>query len=126
MIDSLANQFMKANDALIIEQNRRKMELSGRFDAEEICKYILSQIEDYQKNLSNDEEIGLKLANFGEASEIHIRNINYKNPNIIEFYGKNLNGDDCKLIQHISQLNFLIISLKPIEIEPYRIGFTID
>jgi len=126
MINSLSYQHMIANQSLAIEKNKREMKLAGRFDAEEIYNYIINQINDYELSLSENEEIGVKLANFGEASEIHIRNINYNNPNIIEFSGKTLNGDNCKLIQHVSQLNFLIVSLKPIEEKPYRIGFLVE
>lgn len=106
-------------DGIRETQDRR----AGRLDAEDVFKHLMEQVRRFQAQLTDSEEIGLRLANFGEAAQIHIRAIGYKNPNLIEFYG--LNPDDHKvtLIQHISQLNFLLIAVKPIEEKPFRIGF---
>lgn len=109
------------------EINRREAEyearLAGRYDAEDICEYLEERVKKFQSSLSEDKELGLKLANFGEASQINIRSIGYKNPNLIEFNGINSDGHEVTLIQHVSQLSFQIIAVKPIEDKPYRIGY---
>ena len=96
---------------------------AGRHDAEIIFKHLMDRVAHFQNSLGNSEELGIGLANFGKAAEFHIRSITYKNPNLIEFSGIDLDGRSITLIQHISQLNFLLTALKPIEEKAYRIGF---
>lgn len=122
----LAN--IKSSESVITNtfkrQAQHRAQLAGRYDASELFKYLIERVEGYQKGLDDDEEIGLKLANFGIASEIHIRTISYQNPNLIEFTGVDSSNNEVTLIQHISQLNFLLVALKPVKKEAYRIGFT--
>lgn len=83
----------------------------------------MQRVRAFQAALDEDQEIGLQLANFGLPAQIHIRSISYRNPNLIEFHGVNADDHEVTLVQHISQLNFLLIAVKPIEETPYRIGF---
>jgi len=109
---------------LIRSQARRENELAGRYDAENTWEYLNSRIQEFQETLGENEEIGVQLANYGKAAEIHIRSIGFQNPNLIEFTGLDYDGNDVTLIQHMSQLNFLLVAVKPIEEKPFRIGFT--
>lgn len=104
-----------------VQENTKR--LAGRYDAGDIFNHLMRQVKIFQSRLDEGEEIGLKLANFGEAAQIHIRSIGYKDPNLIEFHGLHPDGHEVTLIQHISQLNFLLIAVKPIDAEPYRVGF---
>jgi len=101
----------------------REAENAGRYDAELIFTHLMRRVEAFQSGLNDIEELGLQLANFGLAAQIHIRSIGYKNPNLIEFSGVDATGNEVTLVQHISQLNFMLIALKSIEEKPYRIGF---
>lgn len=96
---------------------------AGRHDAEIIFQHLVDKVSHFQNSLNDSEELGIGLANFGKAAEFHIRSISYKNPNLIEFSGVDIDGRSITLIQHISQLNFLLTALKPIEEKAYRIGF---
>lgn len=102
------------------EQTKR---LAGRLDAEEVCENLLARVRSFEAGLTDKEEIGVRLANFGEAAQIHIREIAHQNPNLIEFHGINADGHNVVLVQHISQLNFLLIAVKPVLENAYRIGF---
>lgn len=102
---------------------RRQDELAGKFDAGDIFSYLKRRVLSFQHSLSNEEETGIQLANFGIAAEIHIRSIGYKNPNLIEFSGLDPQGQAVTLVQHISQLNFMLVAVKPFKEEPFRIGF---
>jgi len=104
-------------------EHERQAEISGRYDASQIFQHLMRRVQEFQSSLSDKEEIGLQIANFGLAAQIHIRSIGYKNPNLIEFHGVNADEHEVTLVQHISQLNFMLIAVKPIEDEPYRIGF---
>ena len=92
--------------------------------AEEVFNHLLARVKDYQANLPDHHELGIQLANFGGERALHVRGMGFKNPNIIEFYGL-LDGDkQVTVVQHVSQLNFLLVAVPPVaEQEPYRIGF---
>lgn len=119
----IANKMAQINE--MHELQRKNAErLAGRYDAAEIFKHLQRRIKHFQSTLPVDKEIGLQLANFGIAAEIHIRQIGYRDPNIVEFAGIISDGQEVLLVQHISQLNFLMIAVSPPkEEEAYRIGF---
>ena len=105
------------------DERDRQARNSGRYDAEDIFQHLMNRVNEFENDLDDSHEIGLQLANFGVAAQIHIRSIGYRNPNLIEFHGVNADEHEVTLVQHISQLNFLLIAVKPIEETPYRIGF---
>lgn len=102
---------------------KRQEQLAGRHDAKEIYDHLVCRVRSFQHNLGDDEEIGLQLANFGLAAQLHIRSIGFQNPNLIEFHGLDPDKNEVTLVQHISQLSFMLIAVKPFKDEPYRIGF---
>ena len=95
--------------------------------AEEVFNHLLLRVKDFQSTLPEDYELGMRLGNFGGDSAVHVRGMGYRNPNIIEFYGL-LDGDkQVAVVQHVSQLNFMLLAVPPVaEQEPYRIGFGAD
>lgn len=72
---------------------------------------IIEQIHDFEEDLDDDHEIALKLASFGTSVTMIVTSIGYQNPDMLYFYGF-VNGKDAQLIQHVSQLNFLITSVE--------------
>lgn len=99
-------------------------QLAGRYDARSVYEYLVERARIFETGLRSDQELGLKLANFGVAETLHVREIGFKNPNLIEFTGVLLGGEDATLVQHISQLSFLMIAVNPLEeTEPFRMGF---
>lgn len=101
----------------------RQETLAGRHDAAEIFQHLIQRLKEFQASLGPNQEVGIQLANFGLAAQLHIRSIAYKNPNLIEFIGIFAQDQEAVLIQHITQLNFMLIAVKPFEEKPYRIGF---
>lgn len=89
-------------------------------------KLIMKQIEKFQEQLNPDEEVVLLLASFGQTIRLYVTDISYANPSLIFFYGYiEGKGVEAQLIQHVSQLNFLITSDKKIDDSKpaRRIGF---
>lgn len=72
---------------------------------------ILEQIHDFETSLDDDHEIALHLASFGTSVTMIVTNIGYQNPDILYFHGL-INGKKSQLIQHASQLNFLLTSVE--------------
>ena len=85
---------------------------------------IIMYIQNFEKQLDNDHEVGLGLAG-GNTGVIRIEGLGYYDPDIVTYYGVNEGGAKTQLIQHISQLNVtLVASPKHIDQpEPTRIGF---
>ncbi|RBW43379.1 hypothetical protein DS901_10505 [Loktanella sp. D2R18] len=85
---------------------------------------IIMYIQNFEKQLDNDHEIGVSLAG-GLTGVIKIEGLGYYDPDIVTYYGVNDEGAKTQLIQHVSQLNVtLIASPKNIDQpEPNRIGF---
>jgi hypothetical protein len=85
---------------------------------------IIMYIQNFEKQLDNDHEVGLGLAG-GNTGVIRIEGLGYYDPDIVTYYGVNEGGAKTQLIQHVSQLNVtLVASPKHIDQpEPKRIGF---
>ncbi|MDX8352807.1 DUF6173 family protein [Cognatiyoonia sp. IB215182] len=85
---------------------------------------IIMYIQNFEKQLDNDHEVGMGLAG-GEAGVIRIEGLGYFDPDIVTYYGINGAGAKTQLIQHVSQMNVtLVASPKHIDQpEANRIGF---
>ncbi|HYF23566.1 MAG TPA: DUF6173 family protein [Caulobacteraceae bacterium] len=82
-------------------------------------------IEDYEKSLSPEEEIGARLVGAPGDQTFHIQDLGFWGPDLILFYGKNQHGRPVRLIQHYEHLNVLLTSLPREKDEPRRIGFVL-
>lgn len=84
-----------------------------------IKKYIL----EFQVGLDQEHDIALLLTNFGQSILMEVTEIGYEESVLLVFRGY-VNGKMSTLIQHISQLNFLITSISKDPDQPKRkIGF---
>jgi hypothetical protein len=77
--------------------------------ASEFARRMFDRIQKYDAELDTAYAVGLRLANFGQTVIIHIENIGYSNPSLISFIGKTDVGDPVELIQHVSQINLLLM-----------------
>lgn len=95
--------------------------------AEYKFEILRAEIEEFQKKLSDEYDVAIALASFGSNTVMTVTEIGYCNPDILFFYG-NVDGNEVQLIQHMSQLNFMLMAVKKEddEKEPNRIGFHIE
>lgn len=86
---------------------------------------IMEEVGEFEKDLDDEHEIALKLASFGSSVTMCVTSIGYQNPDMLYFFGY-VNGKEAQLIQHASQLNFLITSVERADkTKPARrIGFS--
>jgi hypothetical protein len=84
---------------------------------------LVECINSLEKGFDDEHEIGARLVSFGSSVTFHLQDMSYYDPNIINFYGKNERGEELQLIQHVSQLSVMLITLKKQNEEPARIGF---
>ena len=115
------------NSVLQSDKHEPPFDLSDPYLAEWKYKKIMEQIKTFESTLDNNHEIGICLASFGSTIKMAVHEIGYQNPDILYFYGK-IDNQDAELIQHISQLNFLLLSVKrpDCSVPPRRIGFIAD
>ena len=115
-IDSMMTSLKPQKSDLLANQNH----------ASEFYKRLVSMINDFNKSLDSENEVGMQICNFGQKITVYIKDISYWNPSLIIFTGIDLDsGNQVQLIQHVSQLNILLVKLpKKNKEEPKRpIGF---
>lgn len=93
--------------------------------ASKFYKTIIDRINKFEGQLDDQHEIGIKLVTFGQSITISVTEIGYSNPSIIIFRGLTENNEQIELIQHVTQLSFLLLTMKRIntDIPKRKIGF---
>ncbi len=84
---------------------------------------IANQINDFEKDLSDEEEIGLRLVATPDASVMHIVDIGYWGPDMLIYHGENEHGKPMQLLQHYTQMSILLTAVPKAEEKARRIGF---
>jgi hypothetical protein len=88
-----------------------------------VFKSLVNYIKEFEGELDDNHEVGANLVTFGQSIQIHVQKVSYAAPFLITFQGVDNEGRVLQLIQHVSQLSFLLIAVKKLEDKPYRIGF---
>ncbi|MED1478217.1 DUF6173 family protein [Bacillus pseudomycoides] len=93
--------------------------------ASEFYKRLVEMINEFDKDLDLEHEVGMRLVSYGQTVQFHIENLGYYNPSLIRFYGSMEDGSRVELIQHVSQISFLLIAVKRLNPEEPKkpIGF---
>lgn len=85
-----------------------------------IKRYIL----EFQATLDDEHDVGVLLTNFGSSVLMQVTQIGYERSVLMVFKGY-VDGRMATLIQHVSQLNFLLTTVPKEPDVPHRtIGFT--
>jgi hypothetical protein len=84
---------------------------------------IYEEIADFEASLDDDHEMGMSIVGGPAGVCLHVRKIYRYGPDKLVFDGINSDGSPLRLMQHLSQLNFLMISAKKIGDTAVRIGF---
>ncbi|WP_410824351.1 DUF6173 family protein [Methylobacterium oryzisoli] len=114
----MSNQFIKPEVPL-----GAMLPTSTTNPAKWMYERLVNSIIDFEKDLDPTVELGLRLVNFGSSETISIEDVGYWGPDLVIFYGKNNSGRPVELIQHITQVNVLLVAVPIIGPEPRRIGF---
>ena len=105
-------------------EKNRILDLRNPHLADVIYENLMEEIIDFQNDLDENHEVGVLLASFGSSVLMNVTELGYQNPDMLYFYGY-VNGNEARLIQHVSQLNFLLMSVeREDKTQPaQRIGF---
>jgi len=88
-----------------------------------IAASIRKYVQEFEAGLDADHEVGVRLVSFGNIVTFHAEQIAFAKPHLVTFIGVTPEGDRVQLIQHISQLSFLLRSFPKTGPQPRRIGF---
>lgn len=93
--------------------------------AEIVAENIYKELLNYQASLPDTEDVAMSIVQFNESTTILVDSIGYIGYNLIRFLGTDNLGKPLELIQHVSQLNFLLMVVPKPEKEPEKrkIGF---
>lgn len=117
----------RSSKALAKLQNAIAAEAESK-TARGLVKHIASEIQQFEASLDKDHEVGMRLVTFGQTVVIHVHAVGYIQPNLVLFVGLTDDKKPVKLIQHQSQLSFLLMALPRLDPEsPKRpIGFVTE
>lgn len=101
-------------------QNNGEEKSEARWAYERLILYI----QNFEKQLNADQEVAMGFTG-SDAGVMRIEGLGYFDPDIVTFFGSTESGTRTQLIQHVTQLNVMLMALpKPTEqAEPARIGF---
>lgn len=101
--------------------------ISARLTPPNMAEYavdaIYKEISDFESSLDEDHEMGMSIVGGPAGVCLHVREIYRYGTDKLVFDGVNSDGSPLRLMQHLSQLNFLMISAKKIGQTAARIGF---
>lgn len=90
----------------------------------EVFNELQAFIKEFEATLNPDEEVGAKLTSFGKEVTIHVRTITAATPCMLKFDGHiDGTGARVQLIQHVTQLNVLLLALPVKQDEKRPVGF---
>ncbi|PLS23287.1 DUF6173 family protein [Neptunicoccus cionae] len=93
-------------------------------EAEWAYERIVMYIQKFEETLDSDQEVGMGFVG-GDVGTLRIQGMGFFAPDLITFYGAAPNGSKTQLVQHVSQLNVMLVAApkEDEQAEPQRIGF---
>lgn len=98
-----------------IEKMQERMARAKQYEngyANIFYEQLVKEINRFDSGLNQEEEVGARLISYGNTIQFHIIDIEYQNPYLIYFYGELEDGSPIQLVQHVSQISFVLIAMK--------------
>lgn len=87
-------------------------EINQPYTAKNIFHELIDRIQKFESELDEEYEVGMQLVSFGNTTQFSVSSLGYTDPSIIWFAGLLDDGSHVELVQHVSQISFLMIALK--------------
>lgn len=103
-------------------------EINQPYTAKNIFQQLVERIRRFENSLDQEHEVGIQLVSFGQSIQFSVLQIGYMDPSIIWFEGLLPDESPVELVQHISEISFLMMALQRQNSEKpkYQIGFSQD
>lgn len=88
------------------------LQINEPYTAKAIFRKLVGQIQHFEASLNEEYEVGIKLVSFGQSVQFSVISLGYIDPNLIWFNGLLPDGSNVELLQHISQISFLMMAVK--------------
>lgn len=92
--------------------NRMVSSMRNPNSADEFYHRLIRWVNDFHRDLGDEYEVGGQLVAFGRDVTFSFTDIGYWNPSLISFKGITADGDPVELVQHVTQINVLLIRKK--------------
>ena len=98
--------------------------VAAKSPAEWAYERLILYIQNFEESLDADHEVAMGFVG-GDAGILMIEGMGFFDPDMITFYGQDLEGAKTQLIQHVSQLSVTLRAMPKVseEAAPRRIGF---
>ncbi len=116
---------VRAQVAQIVRAEHQTNEARFGF-ASTMYEALAKVIGEFQKELTEDQEVGACLTSFGQQITITVTSVGYQNPHLMVFYGITPDGKDVQLLQHASQVNLMLVPVAAKSQPARRLGFAIE
>lgn len=86
---------------------------------------IRQEIESFEASLDDASEVGVRLVAFGGSTLIRVSDVGFYQPNLVILVGTLEDASPARLVQHLTQLSFMLVCLPRAHPEEPRrpIGF---
>ena len=133
MVNTKKKRKKNEDTLVVIPQTMALPEYDGEEDPEvpylasDMYKRIVMLIHDFEADMPEDLQAGGCLVSSGNIT-FSIQDVGYWDPNMIVFYGELSDGSKVELVQHLSQVNLLLVAVKRSDPETPRrvIGFNVQ
>lgn len=101
---------VKSGAASVVEGSRSlsQNEVALQSASVDVINCLKDVFDDFLATIKKDETVGMVLASFGAVREIIVTDVSSLKSNLIRISGLE-NGQPVSLIQHVTQLNFLLV-----------------
>jgi hypothetical protein len=105
-------------------QHEKIVQNHGRINSEAgVYKTIREYFEQFEAELDHSQEIVIRLALPGNEVDFRPKKVGFALPSLITFIGVTDSGEMVQLVQHVSQLSFLLRAAQKLHDQPTRIVF---
>jgi hypothetical protein len=123
----LAPQVPRFDDSGFVESMRARAEAAEAPTARRAVQRIVKEIQDFEAGLDDGSEVGIRVVSL-PGIIIHVDDIRHSQPNLVIFEGHSESLEPIRLMQHLSQLSFVLMRVSRLEPDKprRRIGFYSD
>jgi hypothetical protein len=94
--------------------------------ASQFARHIFNKIQAYDATLDEAHEVGIRLVSSGQTLTFHFEGMGYADPSLISFTGETDVGEPIELIQHVSQISILLMTLPRLHPEQPKMEFRME